>query len=253
MKYLQLLASRRPNLAEQTKQNQEEEQHFLSAAIKILAISAAVLFFFPGLLPFKILDVWKSSGTITQWLTSSWGIFAWGGGVTALICLLTKNSQQENALAELNFGKGMVISVLAGLLEEISFRWAMFYGAMLVGQLVNWLFFGWAGFGLVQWLHLGLFGPVANFFTLGILQEQLLSTSTWYVGAGILAANARFRDGHKYLGLLGYINSWFIGMFMFYLMFRFGLLAAIVIHFLYDLLIFFVRYLDQAIERSQES
>jgi hypothetical protein len=40
-------------------------------------------------------------------------------------------------------------------------------------------------------------------------------------------------------------------MFFFYLMFTYGLVAAIVVHFLYDALIFFVRYLDEVIERAQ--
>ena len=42
------------------------------------------------------------------------------------------------------------------------------------------------------------------------------------------AAAAALVMGHKYQGLFGLINSWFIGMYFFYLMFTFGLVAAIV-------------------------
>jgi len=40
-------------------------------------------------------------------------------------------------------------------------------------------------------------------------------------------------------------------MFMFYLLFKYGLVAAIVVHFLYDLFIYLVRYLDSIFERSR--
>jgi hypothetical protein len=40
-------------------------------------------------------------------------------------------------------------------------------------------------------------------------------------------------------------------MYFFYLMFTFGLVAAIVVHLVYDVLIFTIRYLDQLQERAR--
>lgn len=54
-----------------------------------------------------------------------------------------------------------------------------------------------------------------------------------------------------YLGWFGFINSWFIGLYFFCLTFTFGLIAAIVVHVTYDVLIFVIRYLDRVIERSR--
>ena len=54
----------------------------------------------------------------------------------------------------------------------------------------------------------------------------------------MLYTNAFFRDGHRYQGPIGVLNSWFAGMFLFWIMFTYGLPAAILVHFMYDFLIF---------------
>jgi hypothetical protein len=105
--------------------------------------------------------------------------------------------------------------------------------------------------GLVWLLYSFVLSPIADFFTFGILHEQLSGADTWFVAAALLMANSQFRDGHKYQGLLGLVNSWFIGMYMFYLLFTYGLVAAIVVHLIYDLCIFAIEYLDRAHERSR--
>lgn len=96
----------------------------------------------------------------------------------------------------------------------------------------------------IKWLYEVLFQPVADWVTLGHLHPFLYSTAvpptedTWALGAGILAANGAFRDGHKYQGFFGYLNSWFVGMVLFWVLFTFGLVPAMVVHFVYDFLIF---------------
>ncbi len=246
-----LLAQLKPRLNRATQE--EKPENFITTAFRCFIVAAVLLYIWPGLLPFGLFDLWKVQGNWTQWLHTAWPIFAWGGGVTALISLITRNKAEENAVAESNFIKGLKVSVLAGLLEEVAFRWAIFCCTCIGVQILNFILFGFMGFGLVELLQIYILGPIANFFTLGLLSEYLLSTSSWFIGAGILAANAKFRDGHKYLGWFGYVNSWFIGMFMFYLLFRYGVLAAIVVHFVYDALIFFVCYLDQCLERATNS
>ena len=56
----------------------------------------------------------------------------------------------------------------------------------------------------------------------------------WGIGAGMLAANAFFRDGHKYQGNFGMVNSWFIGMYMFHILFTYGLPECMFAHFAYN-------------------
>ncbi len=205
----------------------------------------------PAVVPFSYGHVLRPRGHIGHWLQAGWPILLWGATIAALVAFTTRNSRRENAEAERFLAVGFFRSLQAGVLEELLFRWLLLFGAIVGVKLSNWLFFGWAGFGVAQWVQLHVLGPVANFTTLGLLKVYLVTPENWAIGAAILGANAFFRDGHKYQGVFGWLNSWFGGMFLFYLMFRFGLPAAIVVHFLYDLGIFAVYYLDRVIERSQ--
>ncbi len=236
---------------EQAKLSDEDPRSLFWHSLWVLVVTAILTHFWPNLIaPYTLFSLWHSTDTVTTWLCTSWPVFAWGWGVTIAVSVLSKNSRYENSKAEENFAAGLGVSVMAGFLEEICFRWLSFLSGIISAIVVNWLFFGWAGFGVVQWLVVNLLGPVANFFTISLLSDPLTNPALWATGSAILGANAAFRDGHKYLGWFGYLNSWFIGMFFFYLMFRFGLPAAILVHFFYDAGIFFVRYLDNVIERA---
>lgn len=221
-----------------------------------LIIWGVVLFLFvlvikwiwPNSIPFGIFEFWKNN-QIGAGIKAVWWIFLWGGGITFLHSIFTRNSRRENLEAEELFTFGTVVSIFAGLLEEINFRWLVFLSGIIGVKITNFFFFGFLGFGIPKWFFLHIMGPVVNFLTLGQLKEFLFHPAGWFVGAAILAANAKFREGHKYLGILGYFNSWFCGFVLFWLMFNYGLLTAIIVHFLYDFLIHVIRYLDMIFER----
>ena len=71
-----------------------------------------------------------------------------------------------------------------------------------------------------------------------------------YVGA-VLWSNAKFRDGHKYQGPSGMLNSYIIGIYMFYVAFTHGLLYAIVLHVLFDMTIFWSEHVCQVIKNRR--
>jgi len=242
---------RKVRLPEIAKLNKEEGSSFLVSAAFSALFVLLVSAIWPGTIPYSFFEFWSSKGTISEWFYASRWVFAWGVGFTIFASFTSYNKPEENRNAEAGLALGVIISVLAGVLEEICFRWLIFFSSIITAKVVNFLFFGFLGFGILEWLQLHLLGPIANFFTLGLLQDVLTNPAMWAVGAGMLTANAAFRDGHKYLGIIGFVNSWFIGMFFFYLMFTYGLPAAILVHFLYDLGIFAVRYIDCVIERAQ--
>ena len=229
------------------KATQEEgrSNYFVAAFTAFLVI----LFFnwlFPDVIPFDTFELWRiRQGIWSDWLVASWPIFAWAVGVTVLVSLFTRNTRKQNLMAEQLFAVGTLQSVVAGVWEEISFRWLIFISAVVGIKIVNFLFFGFP-----EWFELHVVGPVANFLTLGYLSDVLANPESWAVGAAMLSANALFGNDHKYLGFFGYVNSWFIGMFMFWLLFQYGLLACILAHFVYDFLIGVIRYGDRVIERS---
>ena len=204
----------------------------------------------PEVIPFTNFQFWKMNGSLGEAIKSSWILLVWGTGATILIAACTKNSQSENLEAESFLLNGLFRSVRAGVLEEICFRWILFYSAMVGIKTINWLIFGCLGWGFAEHMYTYVLCPIANWSTLGYMHDILFNELGWVVGAAVISSNGNFRNGHAYQGLLGYTNSWFVGMFLFFLMFRFGLVAAIVVHALYDIFLYVVRYVDRVIERA---
>jgi hypothetical protein len=185
---------------------------------------------------------WKPDTTLWAGLVDVWYIFAWAfltSAIIAIVLVWKRVSRIGSAWA--HFGSGMYTSVRAGVLEELIFRWLLVLAAPAILTLVNWI-----TFGLAKWIHTHWLLPFANWVTFGILEPQLSNASNWVMAAAILYAAGAFRNGHAYLGLVGYINSWFIGMVMFYLVFNHGIITAIVAHFVYDAIIFGILALSVA-------
>lgn len=238
-------------MSDRSERKEKTGRNFIASAIFGAITIALVKWLSPDTIPFGAFEFWRWDTTLGALLAATWPIFAWGGGVTAVFALITKNSRATNRDAESIIVGGTVISVLAGVFEEICFRWLIFLSSIFWVKVANFLLLGFMGWGIPEHLFQWIFRPLADWTTLGGLHAQLYHPATWAVGAAMLSANGFFRDGHKYQGPFGWINSWFCGMFFFWVMFSFGLPAAILIHFLYDLLIFFIRYVDAVIERAQ--
>jgi len=210
--------------------------------------------FFPETYPFGFMEFWFLGGdpsasmfdrflvTMGDCLSVVWPVFVFGVVFNIAYFWLFNNKadwQRDNPHPWKILFSGMVVSTVAGVLEELIFRWVLFYAQIAWLTLVSFCFFGFLGFGITEFLHLWVFGPIADFTTFGFLESYLYyPEGYWAVGAGMLGANAFFRNGHKYQGFLGYTVSWFMGMVFFWVMFQWGLLAAIIVHFLYDLAIF---------------
>jgi hypothetical protein len=223
------------------------KNYIASALFAAIVVIPLTMWIAPDLIPWSYFGAWDGHGTgPVEWLMAGWPIFAWGFGFTLLVSIIKKvrgDTLSGRLFDDLGtrgemLWEGTKASLIAGITEEIAFRWLIYYGAFAGITIINFLFFGWAGFGLPELFHNYVWGPLANWTTFGYLEQWILNPNAWIVGAAMLYANAFFRDGHKYQGLFGMINSWFIGMFLFYIMFTYGLLAAIVIHFVYDWLIF---------------
>lgn len=239
-------------IAETENENEQKKHSLIRTSATTLFIIGFTYWIFPGIIPFGFFEFWRlDNNLIFNGIKSSWPIFCWCVVVTLVIHTFTTNSRIVNRNAEDLLKGGFVISLFAGIVEEILFRWIFFFGAIVGVKLSNFLFFGWLGFGIPEWFYNTVVAPVNNFFTLGKISGILYNPLGWFLGSAVIIANVKFRDGHKYLGWFGYINSWFIGIFLFWILFEYGLPACIAVHFIYDMLIFIVRYVDAAIERAR--
>lgn len=157
--------------------------------------------------------------------------------VYALILALvsTKDIQKIKA-KEVVLLRSIYLSVMAGILEEIGYRCIFIFAAMIPIAIIDFLLFG-----IATWINQVIIFPIVNLLTLGLMAGTIYGLPPLLI-AGAIDANLTFRDGHKYQSAFGYINSWFVGMYLLFIMFTQGLLIAIFVHMIYDLIFDFVRY-----------
>ena len=132
---------------------------YITTAIGVFIFVVFCMWVRPGIVPFSLFEFWKLED-VSIWtiIAGSWPLFAWGIGINLIRAVATKNNPMVNRNAEYIIVVGLVLSVIAGVFEEIAFRWIFFYGQIIVYKFFNFLVFGWAGFGVFQWLFQNIEG-----------------------------------------------------------------------------------------------
>lgn len=234
---------------DQERESTDSSYNYLGDALFALCFAGAVSVYYPGVIPFGFFEFWGFRASPLEAVLISWPLFLWGVVATSVL-VFSKYNGYKNPPHEV-FLAGTVTSLWAGVVEEVSFRWLIFFSGIIGAYILDFLLLGFLGLHIVQWFYMTVLCPVANFFTLGLLEPYLSGQYGWAVAAAMISSNGHFRDGHAYLGILGFINSWFCGMYFFYLTLNYGLVAAIIVHFLYDFLIFLTVTVDVHLERRR--
>lgn len=253
------------------------------------AIYYSVDFFYPGFFQISISDIWLKTNDIGASLMNYKWMFIWGAGmaVVSLVALPRVVSPSKVFLMD------TITSLGAGLMEELGYRCAFIFTAMIALFWSDFLFkFMIVLFSVViavaivntviakapTWFHLSVVAagagggiwlmlmmwdahPIYWFYenivfwfmsliSFGYLDSILYNPNFPFLFiAAAITANAKFRDGHKYQGPVGYINSWIIGFVMIHIMMFHGLLVAIIAHAIYDLSFDVLRLLTRSIRR----
>lgn len=252
--------------------------------IGLLALAAAGVILIEKFIPhFFDYQYFKWGGWVS--VGNFWPLFAWGAGLY-LFLRSTHSSYLPIRITDNRelFKWHLITSTLAGIWEELGYRWAFICYAMLGIVVANWLFSSGVGLAVsvvaaggaaVLWhekekgtayvaigvaVVAALFALYANplywfyqimvyviHFTTLTLMDPVLYGNNHNAGFifGAVAANAWFRDGHKYQGPLGIVNSWYAGMVLLYATVTYGLLTAIVVHILYDVILSLLRFVLQ--------
>lgn len=202
-----------------------------------------------------------------------WPMFAWGVIVATLLTFLNGPIcvSENNKLLQYR----LLSSVLAGVWEELGFRWIFICYSMIFVVLGNWIFgagLGWVlmiGFAfatvtslsqrkflfavlaaigvaiaiwfaqnanIVYWFYENVLVVIIHFTTFDQMDSVLNNQHDRIFLFGAILANAWFRDGHKYQGPLGVINSWYCGLVLLYATVTYGVITAIAVHTIYDLI-----------------
>lgn len=199
---------------------------------------ALIMHFYPDVIPFQFFEFWNKKD-ILGGIYASWPIFVWGAGATFVLRLFfPSDSSDKNR----SYPWNILRSFFAGLLEETTYRWVFFFSFIVVVAV-----FDPITFGFLHWLYIHIEIPVINFVTLGKVEWVFQWKDSWIVGSAAIWTTASFRNAHKHLGLVSWINAWFLGWFFLYILVNYGIIAAIASHIVYDIIIFTVAYIQDAI------
>ena len=223
---------------------------FFSKLVSCLIILPIMYYFFSSYMPFGFWEFWHMPSSWAAVIQSYWPFIVWGIAIQSIVSFTGYNKPEDNHYAEGHLVAGFLRSGFAGITEEITFRWLFFLVAIPGLRVGNWFIFGFAGFGLKEWMYLHILGPIVNLVSLGLMHNLLFDPRGWFIGASLVATNAFFRDGHKYQGIIGFINSWFGGLVLFHAAFTYGLPCAILVHTTFNMVVNLVAYVDAIIERE---
>jgi len=150
----------------------------------------------------------------------------------------------------------LVILALWGIISLFSNNLWLF--ALMLGVVSYFVISWWYGLALVEdplyWFYQHVIFPVMSFISFGLLDSIMYNKefSLLFIIAA-MSANLKFRDGHKYQGCFGYFNSWIIGYILLHVMMYHGLVVAIIIHAVYDIIIGLVYFSKRLILAKKES
>ena len=106
----------------------------------------------------------------------------------------------------------------------------------------------------LYWFYEKIMIPIWSFISFGLLDPIIKQKDFSFLFIiGAMSANIKFRDGHKYQSLFGYINAWIIGYILLHAMMYYGLWVAIIIHAIYDILIGLTRFIKRLIINKSET
>jgi hypothetical protein len=206
---------------------------YLITGIILLAVYGLLWLIARDWMVVDVMALWQPDAHVGEAMRRVWFVFAWGVGFTALLQVLIARAGYISLHRPSDIlRKGTWISLNAGFFEEIFYRWLVFLTAMVVIRALNAI-----TFGVVEWAYTTLLLPIANFITFDALAPQLIDHPEWVLGAAVISSNATFRRAHQQSGPISVVNSWFLGMAFFWVMFNYGLLSSIIIHIAYDLVV----------------
>ena len=165
-------------------------------------------------------------------LLGFWFIPLWAFGMYLLTSLINRRKASKSSTKEILM-LGFLISLWAGVVEELLFRWGIFMGLIAGIQLADLLMCG-----LASWVYENILMVIVNFVTFGVFEPLIYHPAGWFVGAAIISASAMFRKQHAYQGLPGFIDSWIFSFVMFHVVLSQGILACIILHFTFNMTVF---------------
>jgi len=149
-------------------------------------------------------------------------------------------------IASIVIGFMAFVVVLIALFGDVKKTSSSMLGLLMIAALCTFLAWGIMVIheDLVFWVYQNILIPITDFATLGLMHATLHDPSHQpLLVFGILSANIAFRNGHKYQGVRGFINSWYCGCVLIVATLNYGIWVAITVHAAYNIVFDVARYL----------
>ena len=223
-----------------------KNRHYTQYAIwATVSIILCLLAFKWDAVPFRFDQFLYFRGQIWEPFVMAAPLFFLGLVINAYKMVTSTNPPEVHKNAKKLPLTGFVTSLMAGVMEELTFRWVLFFGCMgMIWVIDTVLLEGMVRNYIIEsgyWLN--------TFATFGAT-PYAMNPATWTIGIAVLASNWKFQEGHMYQGLTGFIFSWIGGMYFFAIMFQHGLYAAMLVHFAFDMFVFIMLMIDIWIEKQ---
>ena len=230
-----------------------------------------LLFFWPSVFPLPPWQFWGLHGSLNGILMDCFPLFLFGGTTNLVLLSLSRKrlmlflempnhiwmpsellsripyytstvtrdgySRTTAYLYRNKYARGCLHVLLYGVMGEVSSRWFFFYAMMVELNVANYLLYGFAGDGILQWFT-SIIRPVADVATLHMLHFYLFQ-EPWVVGAAIIFTSLPWWPQKEYMkrAIPTFLLTWWPGMFFFLLMFKYGLFTAIGVRIIYEIMI----------------
>lgn len=271
------------------EQKKEARYRTYKSALITLTLSYLGYHFFGYLIPdFNLSAIWLITNDITASVTQYWYVIAWGIGL-ALVVDISRSDRKvvSNVLTGTIAGvweeigyRGMFIfaGIVSIIILNVFFKWALLIlliFAVVVfcilfilnsdgGRLLKFMIVvGIAvpisykivhsdfGSNPLYWFYENIMFNIWHYLSFGLLDSIIYNKHYSFLFiAAAMSANVDFRDGHRYQGLLGWLNSWTIGYILLHAMMNHGIVVAIIVHALYNFCISVISYVRYRLKKE---
>jgi len=260
-------------------------------ALGVLLITFILYKIFENFVPdFNLSLLWNRTDDIWGSVLKYWYVFAWGVGLSILIPLSTGSLAKTTKIFALNTltstlagiweeigyrGLFIFTSIISIMIFNFLFKYIIIIivaiiviyiiikmteanilrAILLIGGVALCIWIAKANIidNPLYWFYENIMIPIWSFVSFGLLDPIIYHKDFSFLFIiGAMSANLKFRDGHKYQGLFGYINAWIIGYILLHAMMYYGLWVAIIIHAIYDILIGLTRFIKRLIIGKSE-
>src|SRR4051794_5237355 len=120
-------------------------KEFLEEFLVLAVPLCLVMFLFPRMFPFSLITFWKMHGGLINYSKAVYPILLWAvilkACIYSIIAFDEKRAQKDLLIDNRSDYeiKVFLISLKAGIFEELVFRWVLFYWCIFILHLLNWL------------------------------------------------------------------------------------------------------------------